>query len=210
MRLLDSQFLVRTAAATVIVAALPCSVLAQDASNSINITGAAAPGGGDLKSATVLMLEYERLVAQKLSVFGRVSSLKYKYDDGNYLEDGDGTGVGLGVRFYPSRGLKGFYIGGGIGRFETTWTWTDDKGKLSESRGKGDSSSFQWGGELGYRFNLGGGNVSLTPALNIGSWAGGDNNCTYTYPPALAGRSCTKSSQLGFYAVASVSLGIAF
>jgi len=201
---------VRSIAAAVLLAALPCSALAQDAKNSINIALAAAPGFGDLKSATVLMLEYERLVTSNLSVFGRGSSLKYKWDDDNYVEDGKGTGLGVGVRFFPSGGLKGFYVGGAVGTFKSKWDWIDEQGKISETRGNGDSSSIQWGGELGYRFNLGGGKVSLTPALNIGSWLGGDNTCTYTAPPAQAGRPCGKESELGIYAVASVSLGIAF
>jgi len=210
MRLLNTEKLCRTAAAAVVLAALPCSALAQDAKNSINIAVAAAPSIGSLKNASMVMLEYERLVTSKLSVFGRGSSLKYKWDDDTYVEDGKGTGLGVGVRFFPTGGLKGFYVGGAVSALSSKWDWIDDKGKSFETRGKGDSSSVLWGVELGYRINLGGGNIALTPALNVGSWLGGDNTCTYTAPASQAGQSCSKDSQIGVYAVASVALNIGF
>ena len=178
--------------------------LAQGVKNSINLGVAALPGIGDTK-ATLLMLEYERLVMDKLSVFGRASSLKYKWDDGTDVEDGKGTGVGVGVRFFPQGGLRGFYVGAAIAAFNSTWDWTDDKGKAFETRGDGKSSAIQWGGELGYRFNLGSERVSLTPAVNFGSWLGGDDTCSNTN-----GTPCTKESELGFYIVFSLALGIAF
>lgn len=181
------------------------SALAQGVKNSINVAVAALPAG-DTK-ATLLMLEYERLVAPKLSVFGRGSSLKYKFDDGNDVEDGKGTGVGVGVRFFPQEGLKGFYIGAAIAAFNSTWDWIDDKGKSFETRGDGESSAIQWGGELGYRFNLGSDRVSLTPSFNFGSWLGGDDKCRQTFP---TNTTCSKGSELGFYAVISLALGFAF
>ena len=204
------DFAVRTLAAAVLLAALPCSALAQEAKNSINVAFAAAPGLGSLNSATALMLEYERRVTSNLSVFGRGSSLNYKWDDDTYVEDGSGTGLGVGVRYFTSPGFKGLYVGGGVGTFKSKWDWIDDKGRSFETRGKGDSSSIQWGAELGYRIYLEGGKLSLTPAINVGSWLGGSNSCTYTAPASQAGQPCSKDSQLGFYAVASVSLGIAF
>lgn len=200
----------RMIAVAALVAALPCAALAQGARNSINLAAAAAPGIGDLKSGTVAMLEYERMVSSNLSVFGRASSLKYKWDDKVYLEDGKGTGLGLGLRYFPTSAMKGFYLGGAIAAFKSKWDWVDDQGMAFESRGNGDSTSVQWGAELGYRFDLGGGSVSLTPALNVGSWLGGSNSCTYTRPAAQAGRPCAKESELGFYAVVSLSLGVAF
>jgi outer membrane autotransporter protein len=187
--------------------ALSSGAWAQEGKSSVNI-GVGGVAGGDL-NATVLMLEYERLVQQRLSVLGRYTNLKYKFDDGTYVEDGKGNGFGVGVRYYPAGGMKGFFLGGGVGYFKSTWDFIDDKGKTFETRGTGDSSAFQWGGEVGYRFSLGE-RVSLTPALNIGSWVGGDNSCKYTSPASRVGTSCSKESQLGFYAVGSVALGIAF
>jgi len=164
----------------------------------------ALPGIGDIK-ATVVMVEYERLISPRLSVYGRGSRLSYKFDDGNNLEDGKGNGLGAGVRFFPAGGLKGFYVGGGVGAFKSKWDWTDDKGKAFQTQGKGETSSIQWGGEVGYRFNLGSQRVALTPSFNFGSWLGGDDKCTNSN-----GTPCSKESELGFYAVISVALGIAF
>jgi hypothetical protein len=192
-----------TLAAAGLLAALPAAAFAQSPKNSINLAVAALPGIGDLK-ATVVMLEYERLVTPRLSVYGRGSSLKYKFDDNTDVEDGKGTGLGLGVRFFPQGGLKGFYVGGGIGTFKSKWDWIDNKGP-GQTTGKGETTSIQWGGEVGYRFNLGSERVSLTPALNVGSWLGGDDKCTNAN-----GTACTKESELGFYAVISVALGFAF
>ena len=193
-----------TIAAAGLLDTLPLAALAQSPKNSINLAVAALPGIGDLK-ATVVMVEYERLVSQKLSVYGRGSTLKYKFDDNTDVEDGKGTGLGVGVRFFPQGGLKGFYVGGGLSSFKSKWDWTSDKGKSFQTQGKGETTSIQWGGEVGYRFNLGSERVSLTPALNLGSWLGGDNKCTNAN-----GTACSKESELGFYAVISVALGFAF
>jgi len=115
--------------------------------------------------------------------------------------------VGVGMRFYPQGGLKGLHIGAALSAFNSTWDWVDDKGRSFETRGDGETSSIQWGGEVGYRFNLGSDRVSLTPAFNFGSWLGGDNKCNQTYPTTKA---CSKESELGFYLVISLALGIAF
>jgi hypothetical protein len=185
-----------------LLTALPVSALAQN-KNSINVTVAGAAAADTTASA--FLLEYERLITPKLSVLGRGTFLKYKYDDSVYVEDGKGTGIGLGVRFYPSgQGMKGFYVGGVIGTFASKWDFTDDKGTAAQTQGEGDSF-----GEVGYRFLLGQ-HVTLTPAFNFGSWIGGDSNCDYTAPPSRVGTTCDKESELGFYGTISLSLGIAF
>jgi hypothetical protein len=205
MKLLEIRKLGWALAAAGLLAASG-GALAQDVKNSINLIVGGVPPIGYVK-ATVVMLEYERLITQKLSVFVRGSSLKYKYDDDEYEEEGDGRGFGGGVRFFPKGGLRGFYVGGAVSSFKSTWDWIDDKGTSFTSRGDGESTSIQWGAEVGYRFNLGR-HVSLTPALNVGSWLGGDTTCNKT-SPAPAG-TCDKESQLGFYGAVSVALGIAF
>jgi len=202
MRLLGGK-LSCTIAAAGLLATLPVTAFAQSPKNSINLAVGALPPIGDTK-ATIVMVEYERLVSPRLSVYGRGSSLKYKFDDDTDVEDGKGTGLGLGVRFFPQGGLKGFYVGGGIGTFKSKWDWSDNKG---QTRGKGETTSIQWGGEVGYRFNLGSERVSLTPALNFGSWLGGDDKCSQNFP---TNQSCSKESELGFYAAISVALGFAF
>ena len=205
MKLLEIKKLACALAGASLLAASG-GALAQDAKNSINLVVGGVPPIYYVK-ATVVMLEYERLITQKISVFVRGSSLKYTYDDDQYEEKGDGRGIGAGARFFPKGGLRGFYVGGAVSTFKSTWDWIDDKGTSFTSRGDGESTSIQWGAEVGYRFNLGR-HVSLTPAANIGSWLGADSTCNKT-SPAPAGP-CDKESQLGFYAAVSVALGIAF
>ena len=206
MKLLEiRRFAYAVAAASLLAAS--GGALAQGVKNSINLVVGGVPPIGYVK-ATVVMLEYERLITQKISVFGRGSSLKYKYDDDTYEEEGDGRGIGVGVRFFPKGGLRGFYVGGAVSSFKSTWDWVDDKGTSFTSRGDGESTSIQWGAEVGYRFNLGTDRVSLTPALNVGSWVGADTTCNKTSPPPAG--TCSKESQLGFYGAVSVALGIAF
>jgi hypothetical protein len=207
MKLLGIRKLGCTVAAASLLAASG-GALAQGVKNSINLVVGGVPPIGYV-NATVVMLEYERLITQKISVFGRGSSLKYKYDDDEYEEEGDGRGIGLGVRFFPQGGLRGFYVGGAVSTFKSTWDWIDDKGTSFTSRGDGESTSIQWGAEVGYRFNLGTERISLTPAVHVGSWLGGDTKCNTTSGPG-AGTSCDKESQLGFYGAVSVALGIAF
>ena len=203
MKVLDQKKLSCALVVAGLLATLPAAALAQSPKNSINLAVGALPPIGDTK-ATIVMVEYERLVLPRLSVYGRGSRLKYKFDDNTDVEDGKGTGVGLGVRFFPQGGLKGFFVGGGLSSFKSKWDWSDNKGS---TRGNGDSTSIQWGGEVGYRFNLGSDRVSLTPAFNFGSWLGGDDKCNQTFP---TNQSCSKESELGFYTVVTVALGFAF
>ncbi|MGB5082297.1 MAG: autotransporter outer membrane beta-barrel domain-containing protein [Burkholderiales bacterium] len=184
-----------------LLAALPGGALAQGVNNSINLAVAAIPKIGDL-GASVVMLEYERLVGRNLSVFVRGSSLKYKWDDDVYVEDGKGTGFGAGVRFFVQGGMKGFYAGAALSSFKSKWDWTETS---PVGAGSGETKSIQWGAEVGYRFNLGSERISVTPAINLGSWLGADDTCTNSN-----GTPCTKESELGFYVVPSLSLNIAF
>ena len=113
MKVLDQKKLSCALVVAGLLATLPAAALAQSPKNSINLAVGALPPIGDTK-ATIVMVEYERLVLPRLSVYGRGSRLKYKFDDNTDVEDGKGTGVGLGVRFFPQGGLKGFFVGGGL------------------------------------------------------------------------------------------------
>jgi len=202
--MLDSRKLSSGLLTGCLLAVFSPAVLAQGASNSVNLAVAAIPKIGDLR-ASVVMAEYERLLGQKLTVYARGSSLKYKWDNDVYVEDGKGTGLGGGVRFFLQGGMKGFYVGGGLSYFKSKWDWTDDTGTAFQTAGKGETKSIQWGAEIGYRFNLGSKAVSLTPAINLGSWLGADDTCTNAN-----GTTCSKESELGFYVVPSVALNIVF
>lgn len=185
--------------------ALPAVATAEPA-NSINLMGAGLVGP-DL-SASVFGLEYERLLNDSLSIMGRFANLDYKYDDDVYEEDGDGSGFDVGVRFYPGgNGMRGFFLGGNVGFWSTDWTWIDDKDTGSPSQGDGTTDSFKVEFEVGGRFPLGSETVSLMPAAHIGSFVGQDSECRQTQPTA---GTCTEESEVGFYVLRGLSLGIAF
>src|SRR3990172_11204562 len=98
---------------------------ASSAENSVNAGFAALPGLFDTE-ATVFFVEYERKLGDKISILGRFGMLDYEFDDGSYMEDGDGPGFDVGVRFYPMAGaMEKLYIGGSAGLWKTDWTYTD-------------------------------------------------------------------------------------
>ncbi|OGW37920.1 MAG: hypothetical protein A2X58_01170 [Nitrospirae bacterium GWC2_56_14] len=190
-----------------VVMALPGSVWAEQ-DNSINIGGLGLVGP-DL-SASAFIVEYERHMGSGMSVFGRVGVLDYSFDDGWYKEDGDGPGFDIGIRKYMgSNGMKGFYLGGTVGIWTTEWTFTDnDYGTGSiYYRGKGDTTSLKVDIEVGGRFPLGSSPVSLMPSLHVGNFFNIDSTCTSTSVP---GADCGNESEVGFYGLLGLSMGIAF
>lgn len=191
-----------------VVMALPCPVTAMD-DNSINIGGLGMVGP-DL-SASVFLLEYEHHMGSGMSVFGRVGAFDYSYDDGWYREDGDGPGVDVGIRKYlGTNEMRGFYIGGTVGIWTTSWTFTDRNYSTFSKyySGKGETTSFKIDFEVGGRLPLGSSPVSIIPSFHIGHFANiGSGSCTSTSVP---GASCDNESDVGFYGVVGLSMGIAF
>jgi len=171
---------------TIMILSAFCSPsVAAERAISIGGSGLAGP---DL-TASVIYVEYEQTIINKLSFYARGGQLSYDYDDDEYEEEGDGPGIEGGVRFYPSGdGLKGFFIGAGLGLWDTEWDWIDDKGTAWETRGSDDSTSvelhFIVGGRLGSK-------VQFVPTFQIGSFLSTD-------------------AELGAYAVlgASISFGL--
>ncbi len=180
------------------------------AQNSINL-GAGGMVGPDT-TASAFFVEYERLLGGRMALFVRGGQVKYTFDDGTYVEDGEPKGFDIGVRAYPmgGGGMRGFFVGGGIGSWKTDWTFTDDKGRTFETRGKGDSTAVRADIEVGGRFNLGTETVSLMPAFHIGHFFSSSGSCKYTYPANRAGQNCSQDSEIGLYGFLSVTVGIAF
>jgi hypothetical protein len=173
--------------------------------NSLNVgfAGGAAPDA----SATVFLAEYERGLSSKLSILGRLGAIDYSYDDGTYVEDGDGNGLDVGVRIYPSGGMKGIYFGGAVGLWNTDWTFTDDKGTFYQTQGKGSSTAVRLDLEVGARIKFGTAPVSLMPSFHLGNYFSVSDDCTYT---AGAVGSCSQSSDFNLYAYFGVAAGFSF
>ena len=184
------------------VIAIPQNSFAET-ENAVNI-GAKGLVGPDI-SASVVFVEYERLTSNKISLVGRIGQLDYEYDDGVYIEEGDGPGVEVGLRFYPAgNGMKGFYLGANGGFWFTDWTWRDDVGKSYETKGSGSSTAFDINFELGGR--LGSEKFVIIPTFNIGNFLSISDECSRTGSSA----SCDKGTELGFYAIIGLALGIGF
>lgn len=188
-------------AATIAISA--SSVALAEGQNSINLGLAMVPPIGDTRGSAILV-EYEHALGSRLALVGRGMRIGYLYDDASYEEDGAATGLGIGLRFFPAGGGRGIYFGGSLATFKSDWDWIDNKGTSYVSRGDGETKGLQWGGEVGYRIALGD-KLTLTPAVNIGSWLGADQSCRTS-----TGRSCGEESSLGFYLAGSLVLGIGF
>jgi hypothetical protein len=189
------------------IAAFPGSAGAASR-NSINLGGLGLVGP-DL-TAYALQVEYERLLGNGVSLFGRTGFLNYSYDDDIYEEDGDGPGLDIGVRKYFGRDeMKGFYIGGSLGIWKVDWTFTDHSYSTSSPwfSGKGDSTALKLDLEIGGRIPLGSSPLAIRPSFHVGHYFDLDESCSSTSVP---GADCGADSELGFYAVLGLAVGISF
>jgi hypothetical protein len=186
----------------------PGTVFAEPAS-SVNLGVGGASHVLPHCRASVFLVEYERMLDSKIAVLGRVSGVNYKFDNGTYVEEGKPRGIDVGVRFYPAGGMKGLFIGGALGYWVWDWSFTDDKGRPSESQGNGDTKAIRADVEIGGRFPIGSSTVSILPAVHIGKFFT-SNSCEYTAPASLVGTSCSKDTEIEFYGFLALSVGIMF
>jgi hypothetical protein len=160
--------------------------------------------------ANVYVVEYERMLGPKIAFLGRGGEVNYKFDNGNYVEEGRPKGIDVGVRYYPGgSGMKGLFFSGTLGYWKWDWRFTDDKGLAIETQGKGDSMAIRADLDIGGRFPIGSSSVSLMPALHIGRFFT-SNSCEYTAPASQVGTSCNKDTEIKYYTFLSVSVGIGF
>ena len=170
---------------------LPASSYAND--NSIRGGFFVNPDGN------ILLVEYERMVADKFSLGARLATVDYDYDDGSYEEEGDGSGVEFVAKFFPQgEGFKGFYVGGGIGYWNTEWDWVDPLD--APSFGKGESDTLNVNINLGWRILLGTEAVYLDPSFIIGNFIALSTDSTNNDDEA----------EFGLYAGVGLSLGVTF
>jgi hypothetical protein len=147
---------------------------------SLLALGAAAPAAaGDANTVrlgffvnpvgTVAAAEYEYLMGGKVSMGARLGYLDYDYKDGSYREVGDGPGVEFIGRFYPhGQGHRGFYVGGAVGLWRTSWSWTDRF--AFPFRASGTSTAVDVNVNLGWKIPLGSERIYLDPNLAIGNF----------------------------------------
>lgn len=128
-------------------------------------------------------IEYERMVSPGMSVAFRIDYFQYTYEENEsnytYDEEGKGSGVGGGIRFYTkgTGKMEGFYGGAFIDAVQVDWEWNEDDNGRRES-GDGQTFSFSILFQIGYKINLGnrffvdpsiyGGYLSTDESLDIG------------------------------------------
>lgn len=156
--------------------------------------------GFDL-DAFVRAAEFETLLTNNLSIFGRVSALDYEYEESSYEEDGDGIGLGAGIRYYFSgSGLDGFYLGGSL----EFWDVEYDFEEYNSIFGEGDLKAVNVSAEAGYRFMFNK-NMGIVPNARLGNFFTFDEDCTLN-----SGAACSNDSELGIYLVLGVFFTFSF
>ncbi|MDY6789834.1 MAG: autotransporter domain-containing protein [Thermodesulfobacteriota bacterium] len=151
--------------------------------------------------AFVRAAEFETLLTNNLSILGRVSALDYEYDETGYEEDGEGIGLGAGVRYYFSgSGLDGFYLGGSL----EFWDVEYDFEEYNSIFGEGDLKAVNVSAEAGYRFMFNK-NMGIVPNARLGNFFTFDEDCTLN-----SGVPCSNDSELGIYLVLGVLFTFSF
>jgi hypothetical protein len=107
---------------------------------------------------------FEFEVADTTSLIGNVASFSYKYQDGNYREEGDGRILGVTARFYDAKLMEGLFFGLGIDYISVAIDSGTDIGNI---HGLGQSNQF--GGAphmiVGHKSLVGA--VSIEPSVRI-------------------------------------------
>ncbi len=159
--------------------------------------------------ANVYIVEYERLIGQRISVLGRGTQVSYRFDDGQYREQGRPKGVDVGLRIYPAGSMKGFFVGGSLGYWMADWTFTSDRGSPGEAQGRGDTNSIRANVDMGVRVPIGSPALSIMPVLNFGRFFS-STSCEYTGPPSRVGAACSQDTEVQYYIYLAVMAGFAF
>ena len=162
---------------------------ADETKNAVRVVvaGGPAPDAWGL----VLGVEYERYLGSGFALGLRPGWLTYGYDDGDYTEDGDGYGADVCARYYfKGQGMWGFYLGGAVGGWGTSWDWAE-----GTANGSGDSFSINLQAEFGYRFLLANDRLSIAPAVVLGDYLAASSD---------------DDAQFGFYAAFGLVFGYHF
>lgn len=160
-------------------------------------------------NATVYLIEYEHPLTPTISVLGRGSGVNYRFNNGNYLEDGSLRGLDIGTRYYRAGGMQGFFVGGSLGYWKGDWTFTQDQNTPSQWEGKAKSNSVRLNIEFGDRILVQGTKVSIMPEANLGKFFS-SHSCEVTAPSSLIGAPCSQKSEVNVYLFFGVTVGLAF
>lgn len=193
-----------------IVGAMPQEAAGAEPTDSVNLGF-----GGLIRTmphcdASVHLIEYEHLLSPTIAVLGRGNGVDYKFDDGNYREDGTLRGLDIGIRYYPAGNMHGFFTGGSLGYWNGDWTFIHDMGRPSQYLGTAHSNSMRLNFDIGNRTRIRGTNISIMlPDINFGKFFS-TSSCDYTAPASMVGTPCNQKSEVNAYLFIGIGLGVAF
>jgi hypothetical protein len=159
--------------------------------------------------AKILILEYEHPLTSTTALLGRGTGVNYRFDDGNYMEDGRLRGVDAGARYYPSGGMQGFFVGATFGYWSQDRTFTQYQSTPGQWQGKANHNSLRLNIDIGDRIPIRGTNVSIMPEVNIGKFTT-SSSCEGTAPASRIGAPCSQRSEVNYYIFVELIVGLAF
>ena len=160
-------------------------------------------------NATVYVIEYEHSLTPTMTILGRGSGVDYRFNNGNYLEDGTLRGLDVGARYYRAGGMRGFFTGASIGRWKGDWTFTQNQNSPAQWEGTAKSNSVRLNFEFGDRIPVEGTNVSVMPEADLGKFFA-TRSCQATAPSSQVGQPCDQKSEVNAYIFLGVAVGFAF
>ncbi len=159
--------------------------------------------------ANVYFAEYEHSLTPNSTILGRIDKVGYKFDDGNYREDGTLRGIDLGARYYPSGDLHGFFAGGSLGYWNGDWMFFHALDRPGQNQGTARTHAVRLNFDIGDRIPIPGTTVSIVPQMNIGKFFS-SRSCQYVSPASMVGSACTQKSEVNVYLFVGVAVGTAF
>ena len=160
-------------------------------------------------NATIYVIEYEHSLTPTTTILGRGSGVDYKFNNGNYLEDGRLRGVDIGARYYRAGGKQGFFMGASLGRWKDDWTFTQHQNSPAQWEGTAKSNSVRLNFEFGDRIPIAGTIVSVLPVANLGI-VFATRSCQATAPASQIGQPCDQKSEVNVYIFFGVTAAFTF
>ncbi len=204
MKRLLAQF-----AITVVLGAMIESAAAAEPADSLNLGY-----GGIIRTmhdcdANVYFAEYEHSLTPTTAILGRIDKVGYKFDDGNYREDGTLRGMDVGARYYPSGAMHGFFAGGSLGYWNGDWMFFHALGRPGQDQGTARTHAVRLNFDVGDRIPIPGSGISIMPEMNIGKFFS-SRTCQYVSPASMTANQCTQKSEVNVYLFVGVAVGTAF
>jgi hypothetical protein len=179
---------------------------AQD--NSVNIGFGGLPRAMPHCAANVYSIEYERAYDTMPALLLRGSGVNYRFDNGNYEEDGRIQGVDVGARHYFSGKMEGMFIDSTLGYWTAKWGFM----RMADPnlpQGTARSHSIRLNIGVGDRIPIADTNFSLMPEANIGKFFT-SSSCSYAAPTSFVGTPCGQQSEVNAYLFVGITAGMAF